>query len=68
MGLVNRVVPLEDLESATLEWCDLMQQRSPLALRMIKRSLMRIRWQHGLMQLAGGRNAIVLFNGRSTRR
>ena len=53
-GLVNRVVPLKDLESATLEWCDLMQQRSPLALRMIKRSLnAELDGQHGLMQLAG---------------
>ena len=60
MGLVNRVVPLEDLESATLEWCDLMQQRSPLALRMIKRSLnAELDGQHGLMQLAG--DATLLY-------
>ena len=60
MGLVNRVVPLKDLESATLEWCDLMQQRSPLALRMIKRSLnAELDGQHGLMQLAG--DATLLY-------
>ncbi|MGB2460473.1 MAG: enoyl-CoA hydratase-related protein, partial [Flavobacteriaceae bacterium] len=60
MGMVNRVVPLEDLESATLEWCELMQQRSPLALRMIKRSLnAELDGQHGLMQLAG--DATLLY-------
>ena len=60
MGMVNCVVPLEDLESATLEWCELMQQRSPLALRMIKRSLnAELDGQHGLMQLAG--DATLLY-------
>lgn len=60
MGLVNRVVPLQELESATLEWCALIQQRSPLALRMIKRSLnAELDGQHGLMQLAG--DATLLY-------
>ena len=39
MGMVNKVVPLKELENITLEWCAIMQKRSPLALRMIKRSL-----------------------------
>ncbi len=54
MGLVNKVVPLEQLEITVLEWCKLMQKRSPLALRMIKRCLnAELDGQHGLMQLAG---------------
>ncbi|MGB0998854.1 MAG: 1,4-dihydroxy-2-naphthoyl-CoA synthase [Flavobacteriales bacterium] len=54
MGMVNKVVPLEKLEETVLEWCALMQKRSPLALRMIKRSLnAELDGQHGLMQLAG---------------
>lgn len=54
MGLVNRVVPFEELEDATLEWCSLIQQRSPLAIRMIKRCLnAELDGQHGIMQLAG---------------
>lgn len=54
MGLVNKVVPLEKLEDTVMEWCQIMQQRSPLALRMIKRSLnAELDGQHGLMQLAG---------------
>ena len=54
MGLVNKVVPLDQLETTVLEWCKLMQKRSPLALRMIKRCLnAELDGQHGLMQLAG---------------
>lgn len=54
MGMVNKVVPLEQLEDATIEWCEIMQKRSPMALRMIKRCLnAELDGQHGLMQLAG---------------
>ncbi len=54
MGMVNKVVPLEQLEDTTIEWCKVMQERSPLALRMIKRCLnAELDGQHGLMQLAG---------------
>ena len=53
MGMVNEVVPLEKLEKTVLDWCKIMQKRSPLALRMIKRSLnAELDGQHGLMQLA----------------
>ena len=38
MGLVNTVVPLEDLEVETVQWCSEMLQLSPFALRMIKAS------------------------------
>ena len=54
MGMVNKVVPLEDLEATVIEWCQIMQTRSPLALRMVKRCLnAELDGQHGLMQLAG---------------
>ncbi|MGC6422460.1 MAG: 1,4-dihydroxy-2-naphthoyl-CoA synthase [Flavobacteriaceae bacterium] len=54
MGMVNKVVPLADLEDTVVEWSKIMQQRSPLALRMIKRCLnAELDGQHGLMQLAG---------------
>src|SRR5210317_731859 len=54
MGLVNKVVPLDQLETTVLEWCQMIQKRSPLALRMIKRCLnAELDGQHGLMQLAG---------------
>jgi len=60
MGMVNKVVPLADLEDTTVQWCKTMQKRSPMALRMIKRSLnAELDGQHGLMQLAG--DATLMF-------
>jgi len=35
-GLVNTVVPVEDLERVTVEWCREMLALSPLALRLLK--------------------------------
>lgn len=36
MGLVNAVVPLEELEIETVQWCREILSLSPMALRMIK--------------------------------
>jgi naphthoate synthase len=36
MGLINTVVPVEDLEKETMQWCSEMLQHSPIALRMLK--------------------------------
>ena len=38
MGLVNTVVPLEDLEVETVQWCREMLELSPFALRLLKAS------------------------------
>jgi naphthoate synthase len=38
MGMVNAVVPLEDLEAETVAWCREMLRLSPFALRMMKAS------------------------------
>ena len=38
MGLINKVVPLADLEDETVSWCREMLQRSPFALRLLKAS------------------------------
>jgi naphthoate synthase len=38
MGLVNTVVPLEQLESETVQWCREMLALSPFALRLLKAS------------------------------
>lgn len=60
MGLVNAVVPYEDLESETLKWCREMLQHSPLALRCLKASLNAdCDGQMGLQDLAG--NATLLY-------
>ncbi len=38
MGLINAVVPLEDLETETVSWCREMLALSPFALRLLKAS------------------------------
>ena len=36
MGMVNRVVPHQDLEKTALEWAAIMNEKSPTAMRMLK--------------------------------
>jgi naphthoate synthase len=36
MGMVNEVVPHEDLEEVALEWADEITRKSPMAIRMLK--------------------------------
>lgn len=60
MGLVNAVVPVEDLEKETLRWCREMLQHSPIALRCLKACLNAdCDGQMGLLDLAG--NATMLY-------
>jgi naphthoate synthase len=60
MGLINRVVPLAELEKETIQWCREMLQHSPTALRLLKASLNAdCDGQLGLQELAG--NATLLF-------
>lgn len=60
MGLVNTVVPLEDLEDETIKWCKEILQNSPLAIRCLKAALNAdCDGQAGLQELAG--NATMLF-------
>ena len=55
MGLINKVVPFDRLEDETVEWCETILQRSPMAIRMIKRALnAELDGQRGLMEFAGG--------------
>ena len=54
MGMVNKVVPLAELEDEVVRWCKTIMKRSPLALRMIKRGLnAELDGQRGLMEFAG---------------
>lgn len=38
MGLVNKAVPMEDLDAAVTKWTDTIAERSPTALAFLKRS------------------------------
>ncbi len=54
MGMVNKVVPLSQLEDEVVDWCKTIMQRSPMAIRMIKRGLnAELDGQRGLMEFAG---------------
>jgi naphthoate synthase len=60
MGLVNAVVPYEQLEAETVQWCREMLANSPMALRCLKAALNAdCDGQAGLQELAG--NATLLF-------
>jgi naphthoate synthase len=60
MGLVNKVVPLAQLEDECVLWAETMMERSPLALRMIKAGLnAELDGQAGIQELAG--DATMLY-------
>lgn len=60
MGLINAVVPLDELEETTLQWCREMLARSPLALRCLKSAFnAEMDGMAGIQELAG--NATLLF-------
>lgn len=60
MGLVNCVVPYEQLEETTIAWCQEILQHSPLAIRCLKSALNAdCDGQAGLQELAG--NATLLY-------
>ena len=60
MGLVNTVVPLDQLEEETVRWCREILANSPLAIRCLKAALNAdCDGQAGLQELAG--NATLLF-------
>jgi naphthoate synthase len=60
MGLVNKVVPLADLEAETIRWAKRMLEMSPLALRMLKASFNAdTDGLAGVQQLAG--DATLLY-------
>jgi naphthoate synthase len=60
MGLVNVVVPVEELEKETVRWCKEILTHSPIAIRCLKSALNAdCDGQAGLQELAG--NATMLF-------
>lgn len=60
MGLVNTVVPYEQLEDETVKWCREILANSPMAIRCLKAALNAdCDGQAGLQELAG--NTTMLF-------
>jgi naphthoate synthase len=67
MGLVNRVVPLADLEPETVAWCREMLALSPFALRLMKASFHAAEDGYaGIQQLAHDAN--LMFYGTAEAR
>jgi naphthoate synthase len=60
MGLVNAVVPLDQLEAETMSWARELMAKSPLALRMLKGALNAVTdGAAGMQQFAG--DATMLY-------
>ncbi|ADH67986.1 MULTISPECIES: 1,4-dihydroxy-2-naphthoyl-CoA synthase [Nocardiopsis] len=60
MGMINTVVPLEDLEKETVAWAREMLEKSPLALRMLKGAINAVSdGAAGMQQFAG--DATMLY-------
>ena len=60
MGLVNKVVPVGELEDEGFRWAQRILEHSPLAIRLLKSAMNAdVDGQAGLQELAG--NATLLF-------
>ncbi len=60
MGLVNKVVPVEQLETEGVTWANEILQMSPLSIRLLKSAFnAELDGQSGIQELAG--NATLLY-------
>ncbi|HET8912580.1 MAG TPA: 1,4-dihydroxy-2-naphthoyl-CoA synthase [Ktedonobacteraceae bacterium] len=60
MGLINTVVPLEQLEEETVQWCREILEKSPIAIRFLKSAFNAdTDGLAGIQELAG--NATMLY-------
>ena len=62
MGMVNKVVPFNELEDECVAWAERMMEHSPLALRMIKAGFnAELDGQAGIQELAGDATMLYYF-------
>ncbi len=60
MGLVNKVVPIDQLEAEGVKWAKEILEKSPLAIRLLKSAFnAELDGQAGIQELAG--NATLLY-------
>ena len=60
MGLVNKVVPIDQLETEGVQWANEILEMSPLSLRLLKSAFnAELDGQQGIQELAG--NATLLY-------
>ncbi|MCF8259948.1 MAG: 1,4-dihydroxy-2-naphthoyl-CoA synthase [Melioribacteraceae bacterium] len=60
MGLVNKIVPVEELEAEGVQWAKEILEKSPLSIRLLKSAFnAELDGQAGIQELAG--NATLLY-------
>jgi naphthoate synthase len=60
MGLINKIVPVEELEAEGVNWAKEILEHSPMAIRLLKSSFnAELDGQAGIQELAG--NATLLY-------
>lgn len=60
MGLINKVVPIDELEAEGVQWAYEILEKSPLAIRLLKSAFnAELDGQQGIQELAG--NATLLY-------
>lgn len=60
MGLVNKIVPVDQLEAEGVQWAQEVMQHSPIAIRCLKSAFnAELDGQAGIQELAG--NATYLY-------
>lgn len=60
MGMVNKVVPIDELENEGVQWAKEILEKSPLAIRLLKSAFnAELDGQSGIQELAG--NATLLY-------
>lgn len=60
MGLVNKIVPVDQLEDEGVEWAKEILEKSPLSIRLLKSAFnAELDGQQGIQELAG--NATLLY-------
>lgn len=69
MGLVNQVVPVEQLEAEGIQWAQEILQKSPLAIRCLKAAFNAdCDGQAGLQELAGNATLLYYMSEESAKR
>ncbi|WJX87834.1 1,4-dihydroxy-2-naphthoyl-CoA synthase [Trifolium repens] len=61
MGLINTVVPLENLEKETIKWCREILRNSPTAIRVLKAAINAVDDGHAGLQEMGGNSTLIFY-------
>ena len=69
MGLVNQVVPVDQLEAEGLQWASEVMEKSPLAIRCLKSAFnAELDGQAGIQELSGKCDSFCIISLRRSSR